>query len=89
MWPCDVQQFCFAHNVIITDGDSPYNRRHKAGHGVGPLHPFGCRVVFMPLPSKLKKEPKSAPRGITCVFLGVPREAWWDVEERVLVRRPL
>ena len=47
-WPEARQHFCSSANIAITDGDSAYNRRHKAGQFKGQSFPFGALVDFMP-----------------------------------------
>ncbi len=47
-WPEAGQHYCSSTNIAIIDGDSAYNRRHKAGHFKGQSFPFGALVDFMP-----------------------------------------
>ena len=47
-WPAAAVHFCFSTNTAIVDGDSCYNRRHKAGRFKGHKVLFGAYVDFMP-----------------------------------------
>ena len=58
------------HNVCITDGDSPWNKRHGAGHFEGPLIPFGTTVDFLPKPEVVKAMPKFEPRANVGILVG-------------------
>ena len=69
-WTFACRHFAFAANVAVVDGDSAWHLRHKEEHFRGPLHPFGCLVDFMPLPSLVPQLPKSAGRTVPGVLLG-------------------
>ena len=58
------------HNVKVTDGDSPWHRRHGKGHFTGPLFPFGCTVDYLPKPEVVKAMPKFDGRGIPGIMVG-------------------
>jgi hypothetical protein len=62
--------WCFAKNIAMINGDSAWNKRHGKGHFTGPKWPFGCRVSFMPTPSKLKELPKGSPRMLVGLLVG-------------------
>jgi hypothetical protein len=69
-WPFAMRFWCFAKNIAMINGDSAWNKRHGKGHFTGPRWPFGCRVSFMPTPSKLKELPKGSPRMLTGLLVG-------------------
>ena len=52
LWPLAGRYIAFSKNITITDGDSPWNKRHKKGNWDGPLHPFGCLVDYLPIPDQ-------------------------------------
>ena len=54
----------------MINGDSAWNKRHGNGHFPGPRWRFGCRVSFMPTPSKLKELPKGSPRMMVGLLVG-------------------
>ena len=47
-WPEAGERYCFSTNIAIVDGDSSYNRRHKAGRFRGESIPFGALLELMP-----------------------------------------
>jgi len=48
-WPYACAHHCFARNIKVVDGDSSYNKRHKAGHCKALQIPFGACVEFLPV----------------------------------------
>ena len=69
-WPRATRHFCHSLNTTIKDGDSPWNRRHKAGQFAGKRIPFGALVDIRPPEPVLKQMPKFGPRTVPAVFLG-------------------
>ena len=51
------------HNTTVTEGDSPWNRRHGEGNFAKQWIPFGCTVDFMPKAEVVAAKPKFEPRG--------------------------
>ena len=69
-WVFAIRHWCFQHNVEVTDGDSPWNRRHGQGQFQGPLLPFGCTVDFLAKAETVKALPKFEPRASVGIFVG-------------------
>ena len=67
-WPESGEHFCFSSNIVIVNGDSAYNRRHKQGRFKGMLIPFWSLVDFMPQPDT--KVESMGPKTIPGVFIG-------------------
>jgi hypothetical protein len=73
-WPFAAEYYSFAKNTMITNGESPYNRRLNRGHCTALRIPFGAKIQFMPNPVKIKDLPTFAGKHIAGVFLG------WDAD---------
>jgi hypothetical protein len=69
-WSYACRHFCFAHNISMSDGDSPWNRRFAKGHWKGPKIPFGCLVDFLPISPLRSEKPKFGPNAVPGIFLG-------------------
>ena len=69
-WPWALQHFAFAHNIVLRDGDSPWNARHGDGHFKGRKLPLGCLVDFKPTPTAAKATLKFEPKAVPGIFLG-------------------
>ena len=59
-------------NVIITDGESPWQRRHEGDHFKGLLIPFGALCWYKATPPEEKRLPMAESRSIPVIFLGYP-----------------
>ena len=71
-WPLAMQHFAFAHNVQLSLGNeqTPWERRFEEAF-VGPLVPFGCKVLFWNNTSRLDDSSgKTSPRACEGLFLG-------------------
>ena len=69
-WVFAARHWCFCHNVEITNGDSPWNRRHGRGNWTDPVIPFGCTVDFMDRPNHVKALGKFDGRSSVGLFVG-------------------
>jgi hypothetical protein len=70
LWPYASKHFCVAGNIEITDGDSPWNKRHGKGQFKGLRLPFGCLIDFKPMKTREKESAKFDPKGVPGIFLG-------------------
>ena len=88
-WVFAIRHWCFCHNVEITNGDSPWNRRHGEGNWTGPLLPFGATVDFMDRPNHVKELGKFEPRASIGLFVGFHLQPGgrWSKEHCVFRKR--
>ena len=69
-WPYAAKCFCFSMNIVLSDGDSNYNKRFGNGHFTAKTAPFGCLVDFLPPTIVQQKTPKFAKKSLPGLFLG-------------------
>ena len=69
-WVYAIRHWCHMHNVEVTNGDSPWNKRHNKGQFQGPLIPFGSTVDFLPRAETVRALPKFEPRAMVGLFAG-------------------
>mgnify|MGYP003345448369 FL=1 len=81
-WPYAAGHYAFTKNATLHEGDSAYNKRHRAGHiDRKKLIPFGALVQFKPSPVAKKQPKKMAPTTIPGILVGYltnPGERWTD-----------
>ena len=79
-WSFAVRFWCHAHNIKVTDGDSPWNKRHQKGNfDKKKVIPFGCVVDYLPKPEVSRAMPKFEGRACQGIFVGYylqPGGAW-------------
>ena len=78
-WIKAAPHYCFSANIAITNGDSPYNRRHKKGHFAGLQIPFGVEVTLLLQPHSVEQQHSFESKGIFVIFLSwhlLPGGVW-------------
>ena len=70
-WSFAVRFWCHAHNIKVTNGDSPWNKRHQKGQfDKRKVIPFGCLVDYLPKPEVVRAMPKFEARACQGIFVG-------------------
>ena len=70
-WSFAVRFWCHAHNIKLTNGDSPWNKRHQKRHfDKHKVIPFGCVVDYLPKPEVVRAMPKFEARACQGIFVG-------------------
>ena len=70
-WSIAARFWCHAHNIKVTDGDSPWNKRHNKGQfDLKKVIPFGTVIDYLPKPEVLRAMPQFEPRGCQGIFMG-------------------
>ncbi len=73
-WPFAYNYYCLAHNILNVNprnGKTPYQMRFPK-HNPITLHPFGCRVTYVPyiISNGKNGEPMAQERGLEGILLG-------------------
>ena len=70
-WSFAVRFWCHAQNIKVTDGDSPWNKRHQKGNFVKKkVIPFGCVVDYLSKSEVVRATPKFEARACQGIFVG-------------------